>query len=93
MNLIRIRGHSILNLKLNKMNCVICKNGETHKGKVTVTLENNGAIILVKDVPAHICNVCEHYFLDEDITREVLKRGQESLSKGTELEVIRLRVA
>jgi YgiT-type zinc finger domain-containing protein len=57
------------------MNCVICKNGKFHKGKVTVTLENNGAIILFKDVPGHICNVCEHYFLDEDITREVLKRG------------------
>jgi YgiT-type zinc finger domain-containing protein len=75
------------------MDCVICKNSKFHKGKVTVTLENNGAIILVKDVPAHICDVCEHYFLDKDIAREVLKRGQESLSKGTELEVIRLRVA
>jgi len=29
------------------MKCVICKNGTTHKGKVTVTLENNGSIILI----------------------------------------------
>lgn len=75
------------------MNCAICKNGETQKGNVTVTLENDGAIILIKDVPAHICDVCGHYFLDEEIAREVLKRGRESLSKGTELEVIKLRVA
>lgn len=75
------------------MNCMICKNGEIHSGMVTVTLENSGAIILVKDVPANVCDNCGHYFLDEDIAREVLKRGREAVSKGTELEVIRLRVA
>jgi len=75
------------------MKCVICKNGTTHKGKVTVTLENNGSIILIKDVPAHICDICEHYFLDETISAEVLKRGNEGLLKGAELEIIRLKVA
>lgn len=64
-----------------------------HKGNVTVTLENNGSIILIKDVPAHICDICEHYFLDENISKEVLKKGKEGLVKGAELEVIRLKVA
>ena len=75
------------------MDCVICKNDKFHKGKVTVTLENNGAIIHVKDVPAHICDVCEHYYPDEKTSDEVLKRGQEGLLKGAELEVLRLKVA
>ena len=75
------------------MKCVICKNGTTHNGNVTVTLENNGSIILIKDVPAHICDICEHYYLDENISKQVLQKGNEGLSKGAELEIIRLKVA
>ena len=75
------------------MNCVICKSGIMHEGKVTVTLEKDGSIILIKEVPAYVCDVCEHYYLDEKTTREVLKRGKEGHSKGTELEVLKLKVA
>ncbi len=75
------------------MKCVICKTGTMHDGTVTVTLENNGSIVLIKEVPAQICDVCEHYYLDEDTTDEVLKRGNEGFSKGAELEVLKLKVA
>ena len=75
------------------MKCVICKTGTMFEGQVTVTLEKNGSIILIKEVPAHICDVCEHYYLDESVTEEVLKRGKEGLSKGAELEVLKLKVA
>ena len=74
------------------MKCVICKNDTTHKGKVIVTLENNGSIILIKDVPAHICDICKHYILDENISAEVLKKGKEGLLQCAELEIIRLKV-
>jgi YgiT-type zinc finger domain-containing protein len=86
-------GHLILKQNSGNMKCVICKTGTMHKGKVTVTLEKNGSIILIKEVPAKICDVCEHYYLDETITREVLKRGKEGLLKGAELEVLKLKVA
>jgi YgiT-type zinc finger domain-containing protein len=75
------------------MECLICKAGNMYKGKVTVTLEKNGSIILIKEVPAYICDVCEHYYLDEQTTEEVLKRGSEGLLKGAELEVMKLKVA
>jgi YgiT-type zinc finger domain-containing protein len=75
------------------MKCVICKTGTMFEGQVTVTLEKNGSIILIKEVPAHICDVCEHYYLDESVTEEVLKRGKEGLLKGAELEVLKLKVA
>lgn len=38
------------------MKCVICKHGETRPGKTTVTLERGGATIVVKGVPAWICD-------------------------------------
>ena len=75
------------------MKCVICKTGTMFEGQVIVTLEKNGSIILIKEVPAHICDVCEHYNLDEAIAGEVLKRGKEGLLKGAELEVLKLKVA
>ncbi len=93
MNLIKIFGQPILKPKTAKMECVICKAGNMYEGKVTVTLEKNGSIILIKEVPAQVCDVCEHYYLDEQTTGEVLKRGTEGLLKGAELEVMKLKVA
>jgi YgiT-type zinc finger domain-containing protein len=75
------------------MDCALCKVGTTEKGFVTVTLEKGSSIILIKDVPAEVCTNCGHYYLSEEITAEVLKRGNEAVDKGAELEVIKLKVA
>ena len=93
MNPIRMFGQLILKQKPGNMKCVICKTGTMLNGEVTVTLEKNGSIILIKEVPAFVCDVCEHYYLDETITGEVLKRGKDALSKGAELEVLKLKGA
>lgn len=75
------------------MNCALCHHGETKPGFVTVTLEKNEAIILIKNVPAEICSNCGHYYLTEAMTREVLTKGNEAISKGAELEIVNLKVA
>ena len=71
------------------MTCVICKNGETSPGKTTVTLERGGAVILLKEVPALICENCGEYYLDEDVTGKVLALAEQALKNGTELEIRR----
>jgi YgiT-type zinc finger domain-containing protein len=75
------------------MECVICKNGTNINGKVTVTLERDGSIVLIKDVPAMVCNNCGHYYLDEKTATYVMQKGNESLQKGSELEMFRLQMA
>jgi YgiT-type zinc finger domain-containing protein len=75
------------------MNCVLCHNGVTENGFVTVTLEKNNSIILLKNVPAEICNNCGHYYLSKEMTKEVLQKGNEAISKGAELEIVNLKVA
>ena len=75
------------------MNCVLCHHGETKPGFVTVTLERNETIVLIKNVPADICCNCGHYYLAEEMTREVLRKGEEAISKGAELEIVNLKVA
>ncbi len=75
------------------MECVICKYGTTSSGYVTVTLEKDNSIVLLKNVPAHICDNCGHYYLDSNISKFVLERANEAIKNGAELEVIKLQVA
>jgi YgiT-type zinc finger domain-containing protein len=75
------------------MKCTLCQVGTTEKGKATVTLERDGAIVLIKDVPAEVCTNCGHYYLSEEITRLVMEKGNEAIASGAELEVFKLQVA
>lgn len=74
-------------------NCSICKTGELEPGKVTVTLEKEGAVVLLKNVPAQVCNNCSSYFLDAETTRIVLQKAENSVKNGAELEVIQMTAA
>ena len=40
------------------MKCAICKNGETYPGTTTVTLTRGEATIVIKNVPAEVCDNC-----------------------------------
>jgi YgiT-type zinc finger domain-containing protein len=80
----------ILPQKNEVMDCVICKNGTTEPGKVTVTLERGSSLIAIKEVPADVCNNCGEYYLSAEMTKEVLKRAEEAFGKGVEIEVIKM---
>ncbi len=71
------------------MKCVLCRQGDTSPGNVTVTLERGRTVIVIKDVPANVCNNCGEYYLSENITREVLQMAEASAEKGVEVEVVR----
>ncbi len=73
------------------MKYVICKNGDTVKGKTTVTLEKKGTVVVIKNVAADICDTCGEYYLDEKTTAYVLKKASEAYKKGTEIEVINMK--
>ncbi|NUQ26226.1 MAG: type II toxin-antitoxin system MqsA family antitoxin [Saprospiraceae bacterium] len=72
------------------MNCPVCKIGEMKVGETTVLLERGASIIIIKNVPAYICENCGEKYYDSDITRQVMRRAEEAVQKGTELEVLRL---
>ncbi|MHB9111052.1 MAG: type II toxin-antitoxin system MqsA family antitoxin [Thermoleophilia bacterium] len=71
------------------MKCVICKQGEAHPGKVTVTLQRGESTIILKDVPAEVCENCGEYYLSEEITEQVLSRAEEAVKSGAEVEILR----
>jgi YgiT-type zinc finger domain-containing protein len=71
------------------MQCVICKHGDTQPGLVTVTLEQDDTIVILKGVPAEVCNNCGEYYLSAAVTEQVLQRAQEAVNKGAEVEILR----
>ena len=75
------------------MNCIICEIGLTQPEHVTVTLERDGAIVLVKDVPANVCQNCGERYFDSAITNQLLALAERAFGQGAELEVVRLPMA
>ncbi len=72
------------------MKCVLCKQGETKPGKVTVMLQRGETTVIIKDVPADVCENCGEYYLSEEITEKVLGMGEDAVRKGAEVEILRL---
>ena len=71
------------------MTCVICKLGETHPGEVTVTIQRGDTTVVLKGVPAEICDNCGEYYLSEEVTGIVLARAEEAVKRGAEVEILR----
>jgi YgiT-type zinc finger domain-containing protein len=75
------------------MKCGTCKHGETRPGKTTVTLERGGATLVIKGVPARICDNCGEAYVDEEITRQLLRTAEQALCAGVQVDVRKFPVA
>lgn len=71
------------------MTCVVCKQGETHSGTVTVPLQRGETTVIIKGVPAEVCENCEEYYLSEDVTRQVLEMAEAAVKHNAEVEILR----
>jgi len=69
--------------------CVICRQGETKAGTVTVTLQRGETTVIIKGVPAQVCENCGEYYLDENVTERIMAMGEEAVKKNVEVEILR----
>jgi len=69
------------------MKCVVCKMGETRPGFTTVTLEREGAALVVRKVPAQVCGNCGEAYVSAEVTRSLLQSVRESLRAGVEVDI------
>jgi len=67
----------------------MCKKGETAPGMTTVSMTRGESTVVVKAVPAQICDNCGEYYLDEDVAKRVLQMADAAARSGAELEVRR----
>jgi len=71
------------------MRCAIRKNGETGDGSFMAAQERQGAAVIIKDVPAAVCDNCGEYYLSEEVAAHVLELAETAAHNGAELEVLR----
>ncbi|MBF0133246.1 MAG: type II toxin-antitoxin system MqsA family antitoxin [Magnetococcales bacterium] len=69
------------------MKCVICKQGDTHPGYATVSLEREGVTLVIKKVPAQVCQNCGEEYLDETTTSYLLTRMEDAVNTGVQVDV------
>ena len=69
------------------MTCVICKTGETQPGTATVTLERDGATVVIKGVPARLCKKCGEEHVEENVTARRLKTAEDAVRAGVQVDV------
>jgi len=70
------------------ISCVICKEGILEDGKTTVTLERDATVVVIKAVPAKVCDNCGEYLLSEDVTEILMKILDEAVKHGASFEMI-----
>jgi YgiT-type zinc finger domain-containing protein len=71
------------------MKCTLCRNGSTKPGHVTVTLERGNTTVVLKDVPAEVCENCGEYYLSAEVAERVLAQGEKAVAAGVEVEIVR----
>jgi YgiT-type zinc finger domain-containing protein len=70
------------------MTCLICKHGETKSGSTTLVFERGTSTVIIKNIPAEICDNCDEAFLAENVSREVLDLANKNVGKGIEVEIL-----
>lgn len=71
------------------MICPICKTGHLMPGTATVTLSRGNTMVVLKEVPADVCDNCGEYYLAEKTAAKTMAAAESAVTKGAELEVLR----
>ena len=71
------------------MSCVLCKHGETRPGLVTVTLQRGETTVVLKHVPADVCDNCGEYYLSSEVAGQVMDRAEAAVAGGAEVEIVK----
>ncbi len=70
------------------MKCAICRNGTTEAGYTTIILEKEETILIVKHVPAQICDNCGEEYISSDVNKDLLRHAREEYERGIALELL-----
>ena len=75
------------------MKCLACKHGTLKVGRTTVTVERDGTTIVIRDVPADVCDTCGEDYLDAAVASSLEAVLQEAASSGVRFELREYRAA
>jgi YgiT-type zinc finger domain-containing protein len=69
------------------MKCVICKVGETRRGRTAITLERENTTLVFKAVPAEVCLNCGEAYVAEEVSRQILAAAELAARSGVQVGV------
>ena len=69
------------------MKCVICKQGATKNGTTTVTLERDETTLVMRLVPARVCENCGEAYVDDKTTSNLLNTAEQIAKAGVQVEL------
>lgn len=70
------------------MKCAICHYGHTKAGNATIVLEREQSMIIIKHIPANICENCGEEYVSSEINQEILWRAEKAFSRGIMIELL-----
>ena len=73
------------------MTCVICKNGETVPGETIYTGMEGETIVVIKGVPANVCDNCGEAYISSETTARLFKTVNDSANANAEVVVMTYR--
>lgn len=72
--------------KETAMKCPICRQGETKPGLATEVLQREGAVLVFRNVPAEICDVCGESYVESDTASLLAAKAEKRIAAGVRLE-------
>ena len=75
------------------MKCTVCKLGETRQSTATVTLERGSTTLVIKNVPASVCENCGEEYVQESTADRLLKTAEEAALSGVQVDIREFKAA
>ena len=72
------------------MKCFMCK-GETESKFVNYLVDIDNNIIIIKEVPAHVCKQCGERYFDNDVMKNLEKIIDEVKRVSMEISIVNYR--
>jgi YgiT-type zinc finger domain-containing protein len=69
--------------------CPMCGGGR-RSGRVTYSADLGSVVVVVRDVPATVCEQCGEEWLDDATAAELENRTADARKRGAQIEVISL---
>ena len=70
----------------------MCKGEDLDSGKTTVKVQREETLVIIKDVPADVCEDCGEYYLEETVARKVYAQAEEALKRHNEVEILQYAI-
>jgi YgiT-type zinc finger domain-containing protein len=70
------------------MTCPICKHGHTVSTSTTLVFQKGSFTIIVKNVPAEVCDYCDESFLSENVSNRVIDLTRNEETGGSAVKLL-----